>query len=79
LDFSKGDYNLLREKLSKIQWSEKFINKNCNEMWDIFKSNLDNITRECIPLKSVRISQKFKPLWWNSKISKLVKDKKKKI
>ena len=78
-DLSKGDYDKLREKLCQIKWDHEFQNKNCYEMWDIFKDKLDNISKECIPFKVLRNSHKSKPLWWNDKISRLVKIKKKKF
>ena len=75
-NYNKGDFNKFRTLLSEIDWVEKFENKTCNEMWEIFKLNLENTQNLCIPKVKIRSSKKLKPTWWNNDIKKLIKDKK---
>ena len=74
-NFKKGDYDKYRLLLSKIDWDSKFRNKNCNEMWETFKDNLENLQNVCIPKVKTRSGNiKHKPAGFNE-IGKLIKEK----
>ena len=74
-NYKRGDFDKFRELLSQLDWEDKFSNKSCIEMWDIFKDNVEVLQNMCIPKIKIRPRRKRKPTWWNNNISKLIKDK----
>ena len=76
LDFRNGDFTKFESMLSCIDWESRLKNLNCYEMWDTFKSNLDNIQLECFPVRKIRTKNR-KPFWWNCDIRDKIRDKRK--
>ena len=75
-NYKKGNFDKLRVLLSEIDWESKFRDKNCSEMWEIFKENIKNIQDECIPKVTARSGTfKHKPSWWSDEIGSLIKEK----
>ena len=75
-NFKKGNYNKFRQLLTNIDWDLEFRDKNCLEMWEKFKENLEILQDECIPKVTSRSkNSKPKPNWWDTEISNLIKEK----
>ena len=74
-NFNRGDYDKLRNLLNSINWDEEFRNKNAYEMWDIFKSKLEQIQEQGIRERFIRKKNR-KPLWWDKEIGKRITEKK---
>lgn len=75
-NYNKGNYNKFRRSLNDINWDQLFMNKNCNDMWDLFKITLDKLQKECIPIVKSRSGDfKHKPGWWDNDIANLIKQK----
>jgi len=51
LNFCKGDYKSIAERLHKINWKSLFQNQNVKQMWSILKSIIESLSEEHLPLK----------------------------
>ena len=71
-DWSKLDLNGIKTRLN-INWSDRFNGKNGDEMWDCFKSILDNAISECLPMKTLKTRPEQR--WMTSKIKSLLRMK----
>ena len=77
-NFKKGEYDKYKDLLSEIDWDTKFAEKNCNEMWETFKTTIEDLQTQCIPKVTARSGNfKHKPGWWDSDIGNLIKEKRK--
>ena len=65
-----------RQPLVHIDWVKEFQNKNTQEMWDKFKSILEDFQTQCTPDKCIRKTKTRKPLWWNRETGIKVQEKK---
>ncbi len=61
LNYNKANYFQICEKLSQVDWEEKFKNKNVEQMWDIFLQLLFQNRDEFVP-KKVIYKRKY-PKW----------------
>lgn len=73
-DYSKADFNCLREKLNVIDWRSYFGESNTEECWQKFKSKVSDAVDECIPKKLRRNNSK--PLWMQRNVLRILRKKK---
>ena len=77
-NFNKGNYDLFREKLARVNWEQALNGRDVYDMWDTFKSILDKVQRECIPYREIRGPyNKVKPVWLNRCIRSKIIEKRK--
>ena len=75
-NYKNGDYDKVRRMLRYIDWDDKFKNKSCHEMWQLFKEVLEEIQVECITKVTFRSGNfKRKPEWFDNEIHSLIKRK----
>ena len=73
-DYSKADFNLLREKLDVIDWRLSFGEANTEDCWQLFKGKVAETVDECIPKKLRRNNSK--PLWMQRNVMRVLRKKK---
>ena len=52
--YSRGNYECMREDLMKINWEEEFKDLEIDELWKRFKDILELEVDKCVPLTAVR-------------------------
>ena len=65
--YHKGNYERILEGLSEINWDEEFENKTVQECWDIFKSKLEALLEENIPMSNPK---DYNEPWMNRALMK---------
>ena len=73
-DWSKADYDALREAFEAVDWEDEFKDKKGEECMDLFYSVIQRVTDECIPKKLRRAGSR--PIWMNKNILRLIRKKK---
>ena len=73
-DWSKADYNAMREAFEAVNWEEEFSDKGGEECMDLFYSVIQRETDKCIPKKMRRIGSR--PIWMNKNILRMIRKKK---
>ena len=63
----------MNDEVNNTDWSQLFCNLSSSLAWDVFKSKLDMIMRNHIPMIKVRF--KKQPPWFDSEIYELCKAK----
>ena len=48
--YHKGKYEHIREGLNRVNWETEFQNKTVQECWDIFKTKLEALVEEYVPM-----------------------------
>ena len=72
-DYSKANFDVIREKMGVIDWETCFNNLNAEESWNLFKDRLTRTIDECIPKKRRRNNSK--PLWMQRNIIRIIRKK----
>ena len=62
LDYNKGDYETIRQKLSAINWEEYLVG-DTEHRWQLFKDLLVQLQRSHIPVKTRRKKAAKKAVW----------------
>ena len=73
-DYSKADFNRMREMLGFIDWKAYLDKSNAEESWQLFKSKVEEAVESCIPKKLRRNSSK--PLWMQKNVMRTIRKKK---
>ena len=72
-DFSRANWDKLKEDLGMINWENEFQNLNASQSWDRFKEILNLYCARYIAMKNVRV--KNKPVWMKQNIIRIVRKK----
>ena len=72
-DWAKADMKAMRDKLGEVEWGEEFGQLGGVQCMDKFYEVLDRVTRECVPTKMRRTSNR--PLWMNQNIMRMLRRK----
>ena len=73
--FSKGNYDKLKEKMASYNWVEDFVGKSCEECWAILEERMRKGIDDYIPKKKSYVTKPGKPLWMKESALKKVKKK----
>ena len=73
-DYRNGNYKELAKYMKEQNWEELFMNKDANEMWEIFKEILLGCISRYVPKKR-RKGRKKRPLWFNRAVKSSIKKK----
>ena len=72
-DWAKANLEEMRRKLGEVDWEEEFGVLGGEECMDKFYRVVDKVTKECVPLKLRRVSNK--PLWMTRNTMRLLRKK----
>ena len=72
-DYTKVNFNQMREILSEIDWEEKLGEMNTEESWNSFKDMVLSTVDGCIPKKKWRSNNK--PLWMQRNVMRIIRTK----
>ena len=64
----------MRKKLSEVDWDEEFSGKTVEEMWTLFKDNLQALCSSHIPCRNVN-NRKRQKTWMTKATKKLLKNR----
>ena len=70
--YHKGNYIEINRRLNEINWESEFEEKNLQQKWEIFKTKLDEILDQCIPLSEPK---RYTASWMNRKVVRAYKNK----
>ena len=74
--FHSANYSEINNKLSGIDWSEFFSNLNFNQCITKFYEKINNLIKEFVPQRRLRLSTKI-PIWYTRPLTKVLKEKRK--
>ena len=74
LDFSKADFNQIKEHLS-IDWSARLSHLGPEEAWKVFRDVVVETSSLCIPLK--KVSRNHRPVWVSREVLRAARKKRK--
>ena len=66
--YRKGDYKRMNDYFTKIDWNNRFKNKNMNECYNLFLAEYNQASENFIPKFSINRSKINKPKWINNEI-----------
>ena len=69
----KGEYDVIKESLSKTDWESKFHGNSVNTNWTELKAEISKAVRENVP--PVKCKMNNKPPWWSKQMPRTVKRK----
>ena len=72
--YKDANVSLIRRSIESFDWDNAFVNKNVDDMVDIFDKTILNILSNFIPHETVTIDDKDPP-WFNDKIKLLLHEK----
>ena len=75
-DYNKADFYEMRNFLNQINWEQKLLSREVNQMWCIFCDILNEIIKKCVPVIKKR---KYKYPQWMTKEVKKVRNFKSKL
>ena len=61
-DYWKADMSEINSSLQKVKWEEEMENKGVNQSWRFFRSKIEEVVKNNVPLKERR-KQRSKPPW----------------
>lgn len=70
--YHKGNYTEISRCLNEIDWNAKFEGKNLHQQWEIFKTILEELLDQYIPLSEPK---RYSAPWMNRKVVKAYKNK----
>ena len=70
--YDRADTTKFTEKIENMNWDDLFLDKNIDDMCNIFTSSVIDIAKECIPSKLVTIRGNDKP-WFTSQLRKEIR------
>ena len=74
-NYTKGDYESIKQKFENIDWKNRLMSKNLDEAWYLLESELKSSVENHVPSK--KISKKKQNMWLNrSVLAKLRKKQK---
>ena len=73
-DWAKADMKALRDKLGEVEWETEFNQLTGLQCMEKFYEVLDRVTKDCVPNKLRRTSNR--PLWMNQNIMRMLRRKK---
>ena len=62
----------INSSLQKVKWEEEMENKGVNQSWRFFKSKIEEVVKNNVPLKEKR-KQQPKPPWQTKRVCRSVK------
>jgi hypothetical protein len=74
-NYKKADFHNLSKEFDRINWPDKFSNRNTNDCYDIFVTEYNRVCELWIPKRS-EASLKVQPPWMTGSLSKLISKKK---
>ena len=79
LNYRKADWELIRAHLATLDWDDIFSGHlgSCSMLWQLFKNNVDFITRSHVPLLKIPCNSNNSP-WFNSYLRRLLRTKQRK-
>ncbi|KFV15062.1 hypothetical protein N340_07525, partial [Tauraco erythrolophus] len=77
LDFRRGDFNLFRDLLSRVQWDEALQGRRAQKSWLIFKDHFLQAQEQCVPTKRKSGRNTRRPAWMNKELLDQLRHKKK--
>ena len=76
-NFAKGNYDAIRSFLKDVKWTSMIKGKNAQEMWNAFKKLLTEAQNRFIPMRRQQRGRFLKRIWFNLRVNKCFKEKKK--
>jgi len=73
--FNKGNYEEMKNIISRLDWKELLEDKDCAEAWEMFHCCMKEAMTKCIPRKSSKPCKTNKALWMNEEALAKVKKK----
>ena len=73
-NYKRANFQEMRETLRKINWETELAGKDINEMWNIVKNTIVDLSVKCIP--TIRRSTKKKPAWLDDEVRRRIGEKK---
>ena len=73
-DYNNGDYNLLREKASQMDW-ESLKDDNIDNYVENLKNAIISITTECVPNRNIKVKPSDPP-WLTSALKRHIRKRK---
>ena len=64
----------INSPLQKVKWEEEMENKGVNQSWRFFKSKIEEVVKNNVPLKEKR-KQQPKPPWQTKRVCRSVKNR----
>ena len=74
-NFKKADFAKMNDMLGEVDWKSLFEDLDLNESVEVFYKKVDDISRECIPLKK-NLKRYNRPPWMTKKARKCIRKKK---
>ena len=71
-DYWKAAMSEINSSLQKVKWEEEMVNKGVNQSWRFFKSKIEEVVKNNVPLKERR-KQRSKPPWQTKRVCRSVK------
>ena len=71
-DYWKADMSEINPSLQKVKWEEEMENRGVNQSWRFFKSKIEEVIKNNVPLKERR-KQISKPPWQTKRVCRSVK------
>ena len=62
----------INSSLQKVKWEEEMENRDVNQSWRFFKSKIEEVVKNNVPLKERR-KQRSKPPWQTKRVCRSVK------
>ena len=70
--YHKGNYELMNHLIQEVNWEMEFEGLNIHQKWAVFKSKLEEIANQCIPMSEPK---RYKTPWMNRKVTAAYKKK----
>ena len=70
-DYWKADMSEINSSLQKVKWEEEMENKGVNQSWRFFRSKIEELVKNNVPLKE-RMKQRSKPPWQTKRVCRSV-------
>ena len=70
--YHKADFELINQLLSEVNWEHEFQDKNMHQKWEYFKTKLEEILMQHVPMSEPR---KYKAPWVNRKVRRAYRNK----
>jgi hypothetical protein len=74
-NFYKGNYDIMREEIGKVDWESELANKSPNEAWVKFFTTISHLINKFVPKRSGKV-RKSQP-WVNIEVKNAIRNKNK--
>ena len=73
LDYRKVEFEKIKGKIDSVNWRREFRDTDIEEAWKLFRTVYEDTVKTCVPVRTVKVSNR--PPWLTAHVKRSLRDK----